>query len=235
MRDRLHRLMHLAARQGGCFTTAQAKDLGYSHQGQKYHADRGNWLRLGRGLYRLTGWPRGEHDELHRWSLWARDEAVVSHRSALAVHRLPVPSGPTVELTVPAGFRARAQGVVLHRMGVRGGVPDLEDAGLEDAEVEALSGLRVTTIPRTVLDLAGELDPAELRALLEAAGERGALEPSDLLRRAELRGGEVAAAVARALGRPLPGAALAPSSCEDAVEEPATAVVAPPADDWRQW
>lgn len=155
--------MQLAAVQGGCFTSAQAQDLGYSHQGQKYHSDRGNWQRVGRGLYRLTGWPRGEHDELHRWSLWARGEGVVSHRSAALLHGLAAPRSSMIELIVPQGFRARAPtGLRLYRPGPRSGL-----RGLEEDEVEVVAGLRVTTAARTRSDLVADLEegePAEIHA-----------------------------------------------------------------------
>lgn len=37
-------LWRLARRQRGYFTAAQARDIGYSYQAQRYHAKRGNWL-----------------------------------------------------------------------------------------------------------------------------------------------------------------------------------------------
>ncbi|HEY3002778.1 MAG TPA: hypothetical protein VGJ44_10565, partial [Kribbellaceae bacterium] len=54
LRRRLH---GLAYRQAGYFSAAQARRLGYSHQAQKYNADRGNWARVDRAVFRLPGWP----------------------------------------------------------------------------------------------------------------------------------------------------------------------------------
>lgn len=87
-RDLRRRLFHLASEQAGYFTAAQAKTLGYSHQAQAHHVAAANWLRIDRGLFRLTEWIPGVHDELSRWTLWSRGTAVVSHESALSVHEL---------------------------------------------------------------------------------------------------------------------------------------------------
>lgn len=50
-------LQSLAFGQAGYFTAAQAVDLGYGYQAQKYHVDNGNWLRIDRGLFQLPDWP----------------------------------------------------------------------------------------------------------------------------------------------------------------------------------
>ena len=187
MRARRHRLLQLAVTQAGFFSSAQALAIGYSHQGQKYHADRGNWRRVGRGLFRLPEWPVGEHDDLHRWSVWSRGQGVLSHRSAARLHGLPAPPGDVVELIVPRSFRAVAPQVVapqagalqagapqagalqrvrLHRPGARGGLVELSDD-----EIEVVAGLRVTTRARTLRDLAAELAdevPEPRRTQLEA-------------------------------------------------------------------
>lgn len=91
IRDRVARrctLFDLAAAQRGYFTAAQAREVGYSYQAQAHHVGTGNWLRVGRAIYRLRGWVPDMHDHLARWTLWSGGEAVVSHESALVVHGL---------------------------------------------------------------------------------------------------------------------------------------------------
>src|SRR2546428_5990833 len=129
-RDRIElrkRLTALAGPQSGYFTAQQALKIGYSYPAQRYHADRGNWTRVDRGIFRLPEWPTGQHDDLVRWTLWSRHRAVVSHETALAVHGLGDVNPARIHLTVPPGFRARPHGVVLHT----GAVPtsDLQDTG----------------------------------------------------------------------------------------------------------
>ena len=48
------RLFDVAADQGGYFTAAQARDVGYSYQAQAHHVAAGNWLRIDRGIFRLA-------------------------------------------------------------------------------------------------------------------------------------------------------------------------------------
>lgn len=108
-------LQAIAFTQAGYFTAAQARDVGYSYQAQKHHADSGNWLRVDRGLFRLPDWPTGEDDTWVRWTLWSRGRGVVSYDSALRVHGLSDVEPALVHLTVPPGFRAVDDLVVLHR------------------------------------------------------------------------------------------------------------------------
>jgi hypothetical protein len=72
-----------------------------------------------------------------------------SHESAAVLHyiemRAPVPDGIVTFTREPAeasGRNRRANGVLIHA------------AGLPDAHVMTLAGVRVTTPPRTVVDLA---------------------------------------------------------------------------------
>ena len=165
-------LQAIAFTQAGYFTAAQARDVGYSYQAQKHHADSGNWLRVDRGLFRLPDWPTGEDDTWVRWTLWSRGRGVVSYDSALRVHGLSDVEPALVHLTVPPGFRAVDDLVVLHR----GDVPT------EDRD-ERL-GWSVTTPLRTLVDVAaGDLSQEAIDAAVTDAVERGLTTRRQLLRR----------------------------------------------------
>ena len=103
-RDLRRRLFNLATQQGGYFTAAQAKSIGYSYQAQAHHVGAGNWHRIDRGLFRLAEWVPELHDDLIRWTLRTKDRAVVSHETALAVHGVGELESPRVHLTVPPGY-----------------------------------------------------------------------------------------------------------------------------------
>ncbi len=81
-RDLRRRLFNLAAEQGGYFTAAQAKRVGYSYQAQAHHVSAGNWIRIDRGLFRIAEWIPDLHDDLARWTLWSKGRGVVSHETA---------------------------------------------------------------------------------------------------------------------------------------------------------
>ena len=97
-------LYRLASGQAGYFTAAQALEIGYSYQAQKYHVDYGNWERIDRGIFRIPEWPVGLHDELARWVLWSKGRAVVSHDSAASAYGLGVANPSRIHLTVPPDF-----------------------------------------------------------------------------------------------------------------------------------
>ena len=186
--DLRRRLTALAATQSGYFTAAQARRAGYSYQAQKYHADRGTWTRVDRGLYRLPEWPRGEHDDLVRWTLWSRSRAVVSHETALVVHDLSDVNPARVHLTVPPNFRSQAPGAALHR------------ADLPDDDILVYEGFRVTSPLRTLLNIAGrDLEQTHLRAAVEEARACGITSLDELLRGADEFGPRAALRIERAL------------------------------------
>ena len=185
------RLNALAMRQGGYFTSTQAGEAGYSHQSQKFHVDRGSWLRIGRGLFRLPEWPERAEDVYVRWRLWSRDKGVVSHQSALSLHRLGDVNPVHVHLTVPPGFRASDPAVALHR-----GV--LAPADVEERE----PGYRITTPERSLLDAAAaELTQDQLDSAVTDALDEGVVLPRRLRERSDEFGDLAALRIERALSR----------------------------------
>ncbi len=186
--DLRRRLARLAAAQSGYFTAAQARDVGYSYQAQKYHVDHGNWQKVDRGLFRLPEWPPGEHEDLVRWTLWSRGKAVVSHETALVVHDLGDANPARVHLTVPRGFRAKAPGAILHY----GEIPP--------NDVVQFEGYRVTTPLRTLLDVAtAGLELDQFTTAVRDALERGLVTPRQLRERADAFDDRAALWVERAL------------------------------------
>lgn len=169
----LRRQLHERAfSQAGYFTAAQALSIGYSYQAQKYHVDHGNWVRVDRGLFRLPGWPSAPDDTYARWTQWSTGRAVVSHETALAVHRLSDANPAKVHLTVPPGFRAVDDAVVLHVAVLPG--EDVDDRG----------AWRVTSVERTLLDVAaGDGSPEFVVDAVTQALERGVTTRRRLLRR----------------------------------------------------
>lgn len=170
--DLRQRLNALAFAQAGYFTAAQAKGVGYTYQAQKYHADHGNWVRVDRGLFRLPGWPSTPADTFARWTVWSDGQGVISHESALSVHDLSDANPALVHLTVPGDFRAERDGVVLTH------------AELPDRDIEDRGSWRVTSLERTLLDVAaGDLSQETVDSAVSEAIERGRVTRRRLLRR----------------------------------------------------
>lgn len=181
-------LIALAARQAGYFTAAQAREVGYSYPAQKYHADRGNWERVRRGIFRIPEWPAREDDAYVLWDLWSGGRGVLSHETALAVHDLGDANPVRVHMTVPLKFRAGDQALVLHRA-------DLGPTDIEDRE-----GYRVTTPERALLDVAGSDMPQEqVESAVSDAISRRLVRPRRLRSRSDELGPRAALRIERAL------------------------------------
>ena len=163
-----NRLFDTASRQGGYFTAQQARVAGYSKRLQHYHRERGHWLLVQHGLFRLRNFPQGRWEDLIRWSLWSRNQkgepqAVVSYESAALFHELGDYLPVRIHLTVPPGFRKQVPaGCIFHK------------ARLSERDIEAQQGFRVTTPYRTLRDLAQAAGEQERWAqAVEDAAKRG--------------------------------------------------------------
>ena len=173
-------LYETAAAQEGLFTTRQAAEAGYSPQLLVHHIRGGRVIRVRRGIYRLVHFPAGEHEELVTAWLWSERAGVVSHETALARHGLSDVLPAQIHLTLPAAWKRRRfrvpDGVVLHH------------ADVEDGERAWSGPVPITSVPRTLNDLAASgLSPEHLREAAQQALRRG------LTTRAELK--EVARAL----------------------------------------
>ena len=190
MSDRLdlrRRLHEVAFRQAGYVSAAQALGVGYSYQAQKYHVDRGNWVKVDRGLFRLAGWPAAAEDGYARWTVWSEGLGVVSFQSAADAHNLGEFDLSDVHLTLPAS-RPTTSGVVLH-------VVELDDGDIEDR-----GSFRVTTVTRTLLDLAtASVSQEQLSSAVGDALSVGSVSRGTLQRRMDAFGPAAALRLERAL------------------------------------
>lgn len=171
--DRRQKLYTVAESQGGYFSAKQALSCGYSHRLQHYHKEKGHWVEIERGCFRLMNYPSSPNEDFIRWSFWSRNrgdiaQAAVSHESALAFHDLGdiVPS--KVHLTVPPTFRKKAAGgCVLHRK------------ALPLEALEKHEGFLVTTPLQSIIDAAeGDTSVEQLEQALRDAFQKGLLVPA---------------------------------------------------------
>jgi predicted transcriptional regulator of viral defense system len=189
-RDLRRRLYALAAEQTGYFTAAQAKRLGYSYPAQAHHVNAGNWLRVDRGIFRLSEWIPDIHDDLVRWTLWSKNRAVVSHETALGVYGVGEFEPPRVHLTVPTGFRMKDDALALHK------------ADLPDEDIVERTGFRLTTLARSLVDVAAQSpDDEQLARAIEDARSGGTVTLRRLRARAEAIDSTAALRIERAIGR----------------------------------
>lgn len=135
------RIAKLADGQHGVVARRQLLALGVGEEAIEVRLRAGRLHRLHRGVYSVG------HRVLSREAQWmgavlfAGPDAVLSHRSAAALCGMLAPSSRAIEVTTPKKSRSRGS---IHR----------HFAVLPSDEVTEHRGIPVTTVPRTLFDLA---------------------------------------------------------------------------------
>lgn len=162
-------LAQLATRQHGVVAYRQLLGLGFGPGAIERRTLSGRLHRLHRGVY---GVGRTRVEIEGRWLaavLACGDGAILSRRSAAALWGLR--QSETIEVTVAGRIRPRHPGIVAH---TSRDLPD-EDRAFRHA-------IPVTTVARTVLDLAGVVQRSDLERTIEEAERLRLLDLSDLQR-----------------------------------------------------
>jgi Protein of unknown function (DUF559)/Transcriptional regulator, AbiEi antitoxin len=144
--------------------------LGFSARGIEEWVRTGRLLRLHRGVYAVG------HDRLRVEGRWLAavmacgPGAVLSHRDAARLWEIRQSSASMIDVTVPSqNGRIRRRGIRVHRSG-----------RLAAEEVTLRSGIPVTTVARTLLDLADVLDKQGLRRAVTEAEYRNRFDLTSL-------------------------------------------------------
>lgn len=177
-------LFGIATGQAGYFTTAQARDCGFSSPLITHHAKSGRFVRVARGVYRLRDYPSSPREELLAAWLRLAPAAVVSHESALELLGLSDSIPNLIHVSVPRSRRklSRQSGVVLHTT----------TRPLAGPDTVVRRGMRLTGPARTIADVAeaGGAPDQVVRAARQAI-DRGLTTPSRLREAAHGRGRRV--------------------------------------------
>ena len=181
-------LYQIAEAQAGYFSAAQARLAGFSPALASYHVQSGLFERIRPGLYRLKRFPASPHEDLFVAWLRAGTRAVISHDSALALYDLSDLLPYEIHLTVPRTASRRHPGLRLHTN------------RLEPADVTHYAGLPITTVPRTIADMAASgLSEELVRQAIQEALRRGLTTTEQLRMNASRRGGRVYSLIEQAL------------------------------------
>lgn len=171
-------LFEIADRQQGFFTSRQAEEAGFYRSHFVRKVESGEWIKEGRGLYRLLDYPVTDRPELILWTLWSRNregfpQGVWSHDTALDIHDLSDVMPDKMHMTVPFKFRRNSS------------IPEvlcLYRANLLPDEIQEKGGFRVTTPLRTIIDViaAGRLHDGLISQAVRQSQSRGLILQSDL-------------------------------------------------------
>jgi hypothetical protein len=160
----------LARHQLGLISVAQLAGIGVSVAARRGLIERGVLVPVRRGVYRTAGSPETWPATVMGAVLAAGPGAVASHATAARLWHLvdglrrpaPEEAAAMAGLHVSSARHPRLAGVVAHR------------ARLASDECQVLRAVPVTTLERTLLDLASLLGPASLGGCVDAALRQGA-------------------------------------------------------------
>ncbi len=172
LREQLRSARALAAQQAGLLSQAQLKNHGLNGKGISRLTERGNLVRVLKGVYRLPD--AREHPDRSAMAicLWGED-VVVSHRSAAQLLKLdlgPVSSSGQVDVTrfsdgyAPSGYAVR------------------RTERMEPFDILRRGPLRFTQPLRTLLDLADEESEEILGNAFESAWNQCLVSPGRVRR-----------------------------------------------------
>ena len=175
--ERRQRLFELAATQGGYFTAAQAREIGYNSRTLWHHAKTGQLERVSCGFYRLAEFPANSHEDvIAAWVKTGPDRATVSHETALALYDLAPIRQRNIHITVqrehrPYKGQARLPGVQVHTI----------SRPFDPGDVVQRFGVRVTSPARSIADAAeAGTDPSVIHEVIGCALRQGLLTEGDL-------------------------------------------------------
>ncbi|MGH9179615.1 MAG: type IV toxin-antitoxin system AbiEi family antitoxin domain-containing protein [Acidimicrobiales bacterium] len=151
-------LAELASQQYGLFTRPQATALGASPSLIIRRLEAGRWRVIAPGVYSLPGMQRSWRRDLMAACLQAGPGAVASHEAGAALHGVaPFQQGPVVVMLRHGDH----QHLKLGRL--------RQSTDLALHHCTAVDGIPVTTVARTLVDVAGVVRPGRLRIAIEDA------------------------------------------------------------------
>lgn len=148
--------------QCGVFGRWQLRPRGVTDTEIKDRISTGSWIRHAPGVYGLPG---VAPSFLQRcWIGWAAvgPDAVVSHEAAAQLHNIPNVIRERVTLITPHSNQCRIPDAFVHQI-----------SDVRSEHRTAISGLAITTVPRTVVDLAGVVHATRLRHIVEDVKHAG--------------------------------------------------------------
>jgi predicted transcriptional regulator of viral defense system len=184
------KLYSIAEPQAGYFTTLQAQAAGLTRPLLSYFVKTGRFKRVAQGIYRISQFPNSPQEDLFVAWLRTGPDSVISHDSALSVYELSDALPGEIHVIIPRTASRRHRGLRLHTHRIQ---PD---------EITRRAGLPVTTVARTIADVAASGMAEELvhQAIADAL-RRGLVTVDTLKTQAARHGGRAARLIQSALNK----------------------------------
>ncbi|MEW5740260.1 MAG: type IV toxin-antitoxin system AbiEi family antitoxin domain-containing protein [Myxococcota bacterium] len=161
------RVLRVAGEQHGVVRRDQVLAEGLTRRQLQRRLDQERLVKTHPGVYRCEGAPQTWLQRLQATALWARRDYAFSHRTAAALWGLARFEEGCVELVLARNARP-PPGVIVHRV-----------RALPHHDVREARDFRVTSLKRTLLDLAEVAPSEDVRAALDQALARRRLALDD--------------------------------------------------------
>lgn len=180
-------LARLATSQYGVVSLQQLLALGFSREAVKRMVAAGRLHRLYRGVYAVGHRSLQPQGRLMAAALACGPDALLSHQQAAWVWELRRGWGGLLHVTVPGRSRRGPDGVRVHRV-----------RALHPEDVARVENLPVTSVARTLFDLADVLPQQQFRRAFDEAERLGLLDAAAVRRVCERGRGRRAVTLTRA-------------------------------------
>lgn len=206
MWSREARIIRIAERQHAMFTGVQAMKCGFSQDAIDRRVRAGLWEREHQRVFRIRGAKRTYESDVMAAVLAGGRGALASHTVPLRLLGFDDLAEYPIHVTVPGRRHVRMRGVVLHR-----------PVKLEKRDATRIGVIPVTSVARTLIDLAAVLSPSTLEDVIDEARRRDMINLWNLARRVDKltpngrRGVLLLRRLTRArVGKPVPGSKWEP-------------------------
>lgn len=166
---RNRRAWELAGRQHGVVARRQLLTLGFSSREIEHRVTRRRLHLVMRGVY-AVGWPR--LTPKRRWMaavLACGEGALLSHRSAAALWEIGSEKGREIDISVCRLTRLRRPGIRVRSR-----------PGMGEGDIDRRDGIPVTSVVRTLVDIATELSPTAMERAVNEADKLDLIDPETL-------------------------------------------------------
>ena len=151
-------LAAVAERQHGVFAVPHLDALGFTRHQRQSRVERGLWIALFTGVYRMAGAPISWRGDLLGAVFAGGPHGVASHRSGACVWGVDGGDRHLQEVLCPRWRRDQHPGLIVH-----------ESKALDVRDVTVIDAIPVTTIERTLLDLGAVRHPLTVERAVETA------------------------------------------------------------------
>jgi hypothetical protein len=163
-------IARIATKQLGVISLEQLLDLGRSRGEVRGIVRRGFLIPLHRGVYIVGHRSLVPRSYLIAALLAAGSDAFLSHRTAAAVNGLRAINTRRIELTIPGANGSHRAGLVVHRT----------RTPPHPSEIRMRDGLRVSSVPRMLVELAPRESDKELDRLITVAARKRRLDVTEM-------------------------------------------------------